>query len=307
MSAVVGVGANSVDLVYVLPEYPHPDGPTSKLPITSHRLSPGGQTTTALCACAALGLRASYVGAFGNDQHARRLRDELTRRGVGVEHALTRDAPNRYAVILVDERRGERVVLWHRAPALAIREEELPRALLTGARVVHVDDEDEELAIAAARLARGAGVTVTSDIDRVTPRTPALVDAVSIPIFAEHVAEALTAERDLERALRALRRPHHALLCVTLGARGAMLLPGVRHEDRAEVVPGFAVPVVDTTGAGDVFRGAFIEAWLRASTPREAVRFANAAAALACTRYGAIEGVPAREEIEELLKTATLR
>jgi sugar/nucleoside kinase (ribokinase family) len=126
-------------------------------------------------------------------------------------------------------------------------------------------------------------VEVTSDVDRVTPRTRELVDAVSIPIFAEHVAGALTGERDLEQALRALQG------------------------GRAEIVPGFEVPVVDTTGAGDVFRGAFIEARLRAAAPREAVRFANAAAALACTRYGAFGGVPARGEIEELLKTASAR
>ena len=62
--SVVGVGANSLDVVYVLPEYPRPEGPAAKLPIRSHRVSPGGQTTTALCACAALGLRAAYVGAF---------------------------------------------------------------------------------------------------------------------------------------------------------------------------------------------------------------------------------------------------
>ena len=116
---VIGVGTNSLDFVYLLPEYPRPEGATAKLPITAHRLSPGGQTTTALCACAALGLRTSYVGAFGSDANGRRLREELTGRGVSTDAALTRDAPNRYAVILIDERHGERVVLWARDPRLA--------------------------------------------------------------------------------------------------------------------------------------------------------------------------------------------
>jgi sugar/nucleoside kinase (ribokinase family) len=290
---VVGVGANSMDVVYLLPDYPRPDGPTSKLPITEQRLSPGGQTATAMAACAALGLSASYVGAFGGDEHAARLRGELTRRGVDIRHAVTRDAPNRYAVILIDTRHGERVVLWHHPPALTVRDDELPRALLTGARVVHVDDEDEAMALAAAGIAREAGVPVTSDIDRVTARTPALVDAVTIPIFAEHVPLALTGERDLDLALRALRRPHHTLLCVTLGSHGAMLL----HEGHVEHVPGVAVDVVDTTGAGDVFRGAFIYGLLRGDAPRDIVRFANAAAAVACTKPGAMGGVPGLEEV----------
>jgi sulfofructose kinase len=296
---VVGVGANSVDFVYLLPEFPDPAGPASKLPITSHRLSPGGQTATALCACAALGLRTSYVGAFGDDDNGRRMRDELARRGVRTEAAITRPAPNRYAVILVNERNGERIVLWRRDPRLSVGREALPAATIAAARVVHVDDEDEELALEAARLARRAGVPVTSDIDRVTGRTRELTGAVTIPIFAEHVPQALTGERDLPRALAALRAPHHAMLCVTLGSRGAVVLDG----DRLEHVPGYPVDVVDTTGAGDVFRGAFIWALLRGERPAEIVRVANAAAAIACTRHGAIAGVPTIEELDGRLRS----
>ena len=295
---VVGVGTNSLDLVYVLPEYPQPGGPTAKLPVTSHRVSPGGQTATVLCTCAALGLRTSYVGTLGGDGHGRAMREELAGRGVSIEHAPTRDVPNRHAVILLDARHGERVVLWERSPTLAMRADELPESLLTRARLLHVDNEDEAIAIAAARLARRAGVPITSDIDRVTTETRVLVDAVTVPIFAEHVPEALTGQRDMEAALRALRAPHHTLLCATLGARGAVLL----HDDRFEHVPGFPTDAVDTTGAGDVFRGAFIHALLRGDSPRAIVRFANAAAAVSCTRYGAIGGVPSAEDINFRLK-----
>ena len=120
---------------------------------------------------------------------------------------------------------------------------------------------------------------------------------MTVPILAEQVAEALTGERDMDRALHALRQPHHTLLCVTLGARGAMLLDG----GRIEHVPGFRVQAVDTTGAGDVFRGAFIYALLRGDRPREIVRVANAAAAVACTRHGAFGGVPTLEDISRRL------
>jgi sugar/nucleoside kinase (ribokinase family) len=296
MVDVVGVGANSLDLVYVLPEHPRPDSPSSKLRISEHRLSPGGQTATTLCACAALGLRASYVGAFGSDENGRRAREALSARGVLVDAAVTRDAPNRYAVILIDARHGERVVLWDKDPRLSLTTADLPRTLLTNARVVHVDDEDEEMAIVAARIARDAGVPVTSDIDRVTSRTAELADTVSVPIFAEHVPLALTGAPDMEGALRALRRTHHTMLCATLGARGAALLEGDRYHE----APACRVDPVDTTGAGDVFRGAFIDALLRNDPPARMLRFANAAAALACTRHGAIGGVPTRDEVERM-------
>ena len=112
---------------------------------------------------------------------------------------------------------------------------------------------------------------MTSDIERVGARTRELLAAVTIPIFAEHVLEALTGEKDFERALRAVKEPHHDMVCVTLGARGAMLLAG----DRLYHVAGIPVDVVDTTGAGDVFRGAFIAALLRGDGPQDILRFAN--------------------------------
>ncbi len=88
------------------------------------------------------------------------------------------------------------------------------------------------------------------------------------------------------------------MLCVTLGASGAMLLVG----DELIVEPGFAVTAVDTTGAGDVFRAAFIYALLNDYPPREMLRFANAAAAVSCTRAGAMAGVPALDEVDRLMR-----
>src|SRR5262249_55008290 len=102
-----------------------------------------------------------------------------------------------------------------------------------------------------------------------------------------------------ERALRKMRRNHDGQLCVTLGPRGAMLLVG----DTLNAEPAPAVDAVDTTGAGDVFRGAFVYAWLKGDAPAEILRFANAAAATSCTRVGAITGVP---KIEEALARLTV-
>src|SRR5262249_50599907 len=102
-----------------------------------------------------------------------------------------------------------------------------------------------------------------------------------------------------ERALRKLRLRHSGMLCVTLGAQGAVLLDG----DRFHHQPAFQVDAVDTTGAGDVFRGAFIAALLRGEKPEEMMRFANAAAGVSCTKLGAINGVPTVEETMRLMQT----
>lgn len=296
MFDVVGVGANSVDYVYRLPEFPTPDSPTAKMRIAHHAISCGGQTATAMCTCAAMGLRARYVGTTGNDGNGQLMRTELARRGVDITHTTVRDAINAFAVILLDDVQGERVVLWDRSAQLDLTPAEVDPAAIRDARLLHVDDVDLEAAIRAASLAREAGIPVTSDIERVGDRTEALIAAVTIPIFAEHVLPELTGEEDFERALRTLRRRHQGMLCVTLGARGAMLLAG----DRLHQEPAFPVAVSDTTGAGDVFRGAFIAAFLRGDPPGDILRFANAAAAISCTRLGAISGVPTLAETQAL-------
>jgi len=296
---IIGIGEHSIDYVYRLPRLPNGGSP-DKLPISNAHVSPGGQVATTLCTCTALGLSASYVGAFGTDDNGRLIRDTLTRHGVDTSHAVVREGTSRYAVILVDEGTGERVVLWHRDPAVVVRRESITQDVIASARLLHVDSTDEALAIHAATLARQSGVPVTSDIDHVTPRTRELVAAVSIPIFGAGVPEAITGEADAERALRALRQEHDGLLCVTRGTHGALLLDG----DTLHTVAAHAVDAVDTTGAGDVFRGAFIHALLRGRTPAEILAFANAAAAVSCTREGAIDSVPTLADVERLLAGA---
>jgi sulfofructose kinase len=300
---VLGVGCNSVDYVYRVPAAPRADSPTAKLRISSHQAMCGGQMATAMAACAGLGLRAGYLGCAGSDHNGRLIISELQQRGVDVSHVLTRECANRFAVITVDESTGERIVLWDRDDRLNLRNDEIDPAVIAAARLVHVDDEDQDAAIAAALVARDAGVPVTSDIDRVTSRTGELVAAVSIPIFAQHLPAALTGESDLARALRVLRRSHPGMLCVTLGQGGAMLLAG----DDLIVEPGFAITAVDTTGAGDVFRAAFIHALLHDYAPREMLRFANAAAAVSCTQPGAMASVPKIEDVRRLIDASGLR
>jgi len=173
--------------------------------------------------------------------------------------------------------------------------------VIRSARLLHVDDVDLDASVEAARIAREYGLPVTSDIEQTSEGVRALIDAVTVPIFAEHVPAALTGEADMARALTALRGPHHSMVAVTLGARGAMLLEGahLHHE------PGVPVKPVDTTGAGDVFRGAFIHALLRGDSPRDILRFANAAAALSCTKMGAMSSAPTLADVTAFATKAT--
>jgi sulfofructose kinase len=294
---VVGIGATSVDFVYLLPAYPAPTASLAKMRISRHFVSCGGQVATALATCARLGLRSKFVGVTGTDDNAKQVRRELADRGVDLTDVVIRDISNQYAVILVDEHSGERIVLWDRDDKLKLRERELPPDVIASTRVVHVDDVDQEASIRAATLARSTGTIVTSDIDRINERTTELAKAVTIPIFAEHVPSTMTGINDPADALRALRKDLDGVLCVTLGVRGAMTLDG----DQLVHVPAFAIDALDTTGAGDVFRGGFIYGYFQGWPLEDILRFANAAAAVSCTKLGAMASVPSAEEAQRLI------
>jgi sulfofructose kinase len=293
---VVGLGESSVDHVNLLPTAPLARGTASKLRISSAFDAAGGQIASMLAACSGLGLRTGYLGPLGNDDNGRLIRSALESRGVDLSNVVVREAPARFAIILVDESTGERTVLWHRDAGLDIKDGEIDPSALT-ARVLHVDDVDELAAIRSARMATARGLIVTSDLDRVTRHTPELISSVSIPIFAEHVPPTLTGERDPERALRKLRQEHSGLLCVTLGTAGSMALDG----DRLIHVPAFKVHAVDTTGAGDVFRAGFVYGLLAGWPTLDVLKFANAAAAVSCTRLGAMGSAPTLADVELML------
>jgi sugar/nucleoside kinase (ribokinase family) len=296
---VLGIGCNSVDYVYRVPASPRADTSAAKLRISSHATLCGGQTATALAACAGFGLRSAYLGTIGRDDNGRLIAAELERRGVDISALLTRGCDSRFAVITVDPA-GDRIVLWNRDDRLNLSPSEITAELIGSASLVHVDDEDQDAAIAAAVIARELSVPVTSDIERITNRTGELIDAVAIPIFAQHALSEITGEGDVERALRKIRAPRARMLCVTLGAAGAAMLV----DDVWIFEPGFQVNAIDTTGAGDVFRAALIHGLLKANPPHALLRFANAAAAVSCTKAGAIAGVPSLDEVERMLRDA---
>ena len=295
MLDVVGVGTNSVDEVLQLPVETATVLATGKVRVSDRNFICGGQTATVMAACAALGLRSGYVGAFGSDEHGRLIRNALKSRGVDVRGSIECDAPNRGAVILVDTT-GNRTVLWHRCDRLKVGVEDVRVSVVQG-RVVHVDDDDPELALHTATIARSGGTPVTTDLEHVSEYTERLIASVTYPIFEQSLPAGLTGESDPERALRKLRRLNDGLLVMTRGDQGSVALDG----DAFHASPAFKVNVVDGTGAGDVFRAGFIYGLLRRWPVPDMLRFANAAAASSCTKLGAIPSVPLLSEVESVL------
>jgi sulfofructose kinase len=295
---VVGFGLNSIDLVAVVAEYPHSN---TKQRLQRFAHLPGGQMGTATAACARLGLRARYIGSFGDDALGALSRDSLVKEGVDVAAArVVAGASNQFAVILVDARSGERTVLWDRDPALHMDPAALPADAITSGRILIVDCHETAASAQATRLAREAGIPTVADIEKVRPGIADLLQHVDAIIMAEAFPSDLTGHEEQGRALQAIAREFRApFVCVTLGAAGSLAWCGGR-EIRT---PAFPIDCVDSTGAGDAFRGAFAAACLL--HPHDDIEgvlaYANAVAALNCRALGARGGLPTPAEVEQLM------
>jgi sulfofructose kinase len=295
---IVGLGLNSVDLVAVVAEYPESN---SKQRLQRFARLPGGQIATAMALCARLGWRAQYVGSFGDDELGRLSRDSLT--GEGVEIGAARTVPgatNQFAIVLVDARSGERTVLWDRHPGLTMDPSWVPREAVTAGRMLVVDCHDTAAAAQAARYARQAGVPTVIDVEKVRPGISDLLQHIDAIIAAQAFPGEFTGYEDLGRALEAIAREFRApLVCVTLGEQGSLARCGGR-EIRTS---GFQVACVDTTGAGDAFRGGFAAGCLKLTDGdvEDVLAYANAVAALNCRALGARGGLPTADEVDRLL------
>lgn len=170
---VVGLGFNTIDHVCVVPRPPRLD---AKERMAAYQTQPGGQIPTALIALQRWGLRTAYVGPFGDDEGGRAQRASLLAEGVDVSAArVCRGVASQVSVILVDQASGERTVLWHRPADLGLDLGPSMRAPLVSGRVLFLDADDIDGAVAAARWAREAGVVVALDVDEPSSRAEELL------------------------------------------------------------------------------------------------------------------------------------
>jgi sugar/nucleoside kinase (ribokinase family) len=209
------------------------------------------------------------------------------------------------AVILVDEPTGQRSILYERGDMQDLAPEEVPVELVTTARALHLEGVYPEAACHAAQMARQAGVVVSFDggagVD--WHGMESLLPLIDLMVVARRFAEQLTGQADpLEAgpALLATYGPHQVV--ITDGLRGSWCwalaqgpVEGPIHQ------PAFAVEVVDTTGAGDVYHGAYLYAYLQDWPVRQCLAFAAATAALKSRELGGRAGIPKRPEVDAFL------
>lgn len=259
----------------------------------------GGCAGNASAAIARLGGRSWLATRLADDLTGDRIVADLA--GEGVDTGFARRVAglrSPVSAILVDAD-GERMVVSYSDPAMPEEPDWLPTALPAGAHAVLADTRWGEGTLAALGLARAAGIPGVLDGDRRPPHPDILAAASHVAFSAQALSE-VAGEENPREGLAKLAQEADNWLAVTLGREGVLFIENgaVAH------IPAFAVEVVDTLGAGDVWHGAFALALAERKSEREAIRFASAVAAIKCTRFGGRAGSPRRDEVERFLADA---
>jgi sulfofructose kinase len=298
---VFGFGTNAVDFLITVPQYPNFG---SKIELTSYVRAAGGEIATAMVGLQRLGMRTSYAGRFGDDDAGRFGMKTLHDENVDLQFSdFIAGAETQIAFIVIDEKTGERTVIWKRDEKLSFTAIDAPVAAIEKCRLLHMTPHDTSACIRLAERARTLGVPVSLDVDNVFDGIEELLPLVDMLIVGSEFPQKFLGVDDPRQALQILASKYaNALLGVTLGARGSMLLCCGEFVE----TDGFTVPggCKDTTGAGDAFRVGLLFGLLQGESVQESARIANSVAALKCGKLGARTALPTRNQLTSFLGSA---
>jgi sulfofructose kinase len=293
---VIGLGQACLDFLGRLTVYPEEDG---KCELVDLHIQCGGPASSAMVTLSRLGIPTSFLGSISDDQFGIEIVKGLEEEKV--DHTFLKITPgctSQFAFIAITEAAGNRTVFWHRGTVPPLRPADVDLSPFSAARILHLDGLMIEASIEAANQAREKGLTVVMDAGTMRDGSLELVSLVDILIASEGFPQPLVGkDAPVEEALEVLNRLGPREVVITRGSKGSV---GLRDQ-RVIAQEAFPADVVDTTGAGDVYHGAYIFGLLQGWDMARCMRFASATAALKCKEVGARRGIPGLEEIGKLL------
>jgi ribokinase len=293
----VGLGFASNDHLAVLPFIPM----DTKVKMLRHEILGGGPAANSTAGAAALGMKAAFCGTVGDDADGRMILDTFEKQNVDTSMVKVRKgATSAIAYLWIEEKTGNRSCAWTREGLDELTAEEIDPAAIAAAKILHLDGHNAGGAIAAAKVAREAGVLVNYDAGTHRDGMEELLALADILICSEEFILKLTGLADAEEAVRQVYAKYRPKVCgATMGIRGSMCFDG-RDFVRC---PAFPVEkVVDTTGCGDLFHTGFAVRYLETQDLTECQRFGAAVSAIKCRGLsGRPPSAPTRAEVEAFL------
>ena len=297
---IVGLGNPVMDLVINVPFMPPKDGAVGANEIFYQG---GGKVSTAMAACARLGVPAGILAKLGGDFTGDFVIRDFEYNGVDTSRIL-RDkegTTGSFVISLSEVETGTRIFIGRKRTAAAMTVSELDYDYIAAAKYLLLEN-GEDYSVEAAKFAKKSGVTVALDGDSYTESMEKLLPFVDVFIGSEFYHEKRFGSLSIEESCREIMRAGPGTAWFTLGARGCA---GVADGEFREL-PCFEVAVRDTTGAGDVFHGAYLAALSRGHSNAECARYASAASAIKCTFVGGRTGIPNRAVLEGFLRDGVI-
>lgn len=303
---ILGIGVCTLDIITVVHSFP---GSENVEEAERAIVMGGGPVPTALAAAASLGSRTTLLDRFGDDWRSQRIREELAALCVDLSRApIQTDSEASLASVFVRKDDGARAVRFVRSTADALRPEDLDEDLLRSHRFIHCNGRHPQACLRAAEicnaLENGPQLAFDGGAGRFRPELLPLLAEVALPIVALEFATAATGETSPDHAAIKLAElcPKAEPIGITDGSNGSWIFP---HGEDAFHQPAFPVErVIDTTGCGDVYHGAFLHALDTGADYREAARMASAAGALNAMALGGRGALPTQESIARILEKA---
>jgi Sugar kinases, ribokinase family len=297
---ILGVGCVALDESLLVDDYPAED---AKIAIRERSRRLGGITANALAAAARLGARSGFAGTLGDDHASRRVLGELNRAGVDISLVRRQaDARPIRSTIISSGKTRSRTILYDLACAVGATPDWPPEDAIRGATVLLIDHFGMEGMLRAAKIAAAAGIPIVADFEsNERPDFGELLALVDHLILSCNFAQRIAGADNPARAADLLWTNRRQAVVVTCGREGCWF----RAADSGPLpqhVPAIAVAVHDTTGCGDVFRGAYAAALVQssASSSLARVRFATAAAALRAAATTPADRFPDRPAVDRL-------
>jgi sugar/nucleoside kinase (ribokinase family) len=277
----------------------HFPAPGTKAQASQFVTTIGGQAGNASVALARLGASVSYAGPLGDydDEIANRAISSLEREGIDCSGAVRAAGATCSASLIMIDAAGEKLIATRRGSGLAGIAPADPSQLVTAADAVLLDNRYPDFALPAGRAALTRGIPCVLDFDRAMRLDDPLLQVASHVIVSADALRESIGRDDLETGLKTLGRHAPGFVAVSDGPHGVYWLEAgtIRH------MAAFKVRAIDTLGAGDVFHGAFTLRLIETGDIFTAMRFAAAAAAIKCTRFGGVAGTPTRAEVDAFL------
>jgi len=292
----LGFGVCPIDYLCILESYP---GLDDKIEALESDVQGGGPVPTAMVTLSKLGRKASFVGTVGRDSEGKFVKDQLEKEGVNTDYLIV-DPEMRTpkAFIWIDEKTGKRTVVLDQPVSKKAKPSELNFLDKVKTKYVHLDARDININIYLAKWAKNIGAEVVLDMGSLRGDCRELLPLIDYLVVSKRFAYGYTEVNDPMKACRKLLSQGFKTVVITLGEEGAV---GGLGDDIFQV-PGYEVKAVDTTGAGDVFHGAFIYGLLENWELHKTLQFSNAVAALKCTKLGGRAGIPTLMEVKNFLK-----